>query len=421
VPLLTLVVETPTGTYLRPIRPATVLPTGMGAGDGAEHATRSAAAYWGMPDFVFRPRQQSRGSASREIGDAILVVGGMAASVQVKAREAPSGNDRRERSWLDKRVAEASRQARGTIRRVKSAETVLINQRGKEVSINGPEKTWLPVVVLDHAGVDDYMPQTDAVVLLRRDWEFLFEQLKSTYAVLEYLLRVSRTEPVALGLEPMRYYEMAAADAGMPPSPLDPRLASINLTDFGSTPMLPQAPAGHGDQKHHLLIRAILEDIATVPLKADGVTYADLLEVLACVDSMPVGYRAQLGRVVLEWFEKLAKLPPNGGITWFFRGMIWQERPYLLIGAANRYSSILVDALSNFVALRHQQHLDVLPERANIMTVGVVLTPRQDGEGWDTTMAASSGEHVLADEDRTILEGLFGRLGEHLVGPGNNL
>src|SRR5207245_9405993 len=100
----------------------------MGAGDGAEHATRSAAAYWGMPDFVFRPRQQSRGSASREIGDAIVVVGGMAASVQVKPREAPSGNDRPGGSWLATTVGQICRHATGTLRRGHCAQTAGVTQ-----------------------------------------------------------------------------------------------------------------------------------------------------------------------------------------------------------------------------------------------------------------------------------------------------
>jgi hypothetical protein len=416
-PTITLVVETATGTYLRTIRPASVLPSRVPVGHAAELATRGAAAYWGLPDFVFHPAQQSRGAARREIGDAIIVAGEMAASVQVKAREAHRGTDQRERLWLDKKIEQASRQAMGTIRNIKSAaKTVLVNQRDREAEIKGPEKTWVPVIVLDHPGADSYVPQSKAVVLLRRDWEFLFEQLKSTYAVLEYLRRVSTTDPVPLGREPVRYYEMAAADAAMRPSPVDPRLALINFSFSGATPMLPQAPAGHGGYQHHLLVRAVLEDIATIRLGADGITYADLLDVLAALDATPVGYRAELGRTVLGWFAEVAKHPPGAGITWRFRGIIWGGRPYLLFGVANRFNKMVQEAFSTYVSLRHQQHLDLMPERAKMMTVGVLLTPRQDRSGgWDTTMAAALGEERWDDDDRLHFERLWGKLGDHLV------
>jgi hypothetical protein len=414
---MTLMVETSSGVYLRPIRPATLLPEGMPVGDAAEHATKSAAAYWGLPDFAFHSSQQFSGHASREIGDAILVVGNTAASVQVKARQAPSADENRERLWLDKKINQAARQAVGTIRRVKSTpQTILVNQRGHEVAIKGSDKSWQAIIVLDHPGVHDYMPPHGGpVVLLRRDWEFLFEQLKSTYAVLEYLPRVSSTEPVMLGQEPLRYYEFAAADAATRPSPLDPRLATINHT-ASSTPLLPQAPAGHGEYQHHLLLRSILEDIATIRPKADGMTYADVLDVLACLDATPVGDRAQLGRTLLGWFAELAKHPPDADLTWRSRGIILPDRPYLLFAAANRHGPLVMEGFSMYVSLRHQQHLDLLPERSKMMTVGVLLTPRLDGQRrWDTTMAAAWGEERFDDEVRGAAEELWGRLGEHVV------
>jgi len=49
-------------------------------------------------------------------------------------------------------------------------------------------------------------------VLLRRDWEFVFEQLKSTSAVIAYFDRVAG-ETVTLGNEFVRYYDLAQADA----------------------------------------------------------------------------------------------------------------------------------------------------------------------------------------------------------------
>jgi hypothetical protein len=116
-PSFTLVVETSDGVFLRTVQPATLLPEGLLPGPAAEDTTRNAAAYWGLPDFVFRSAQLSRGSVTREVGDAIVVVGAVGASVQVKSRPAPTSNETRERSWLDKKIGEAARQAQGTIRK----------------------------------------------------------------------------------------------------------------------------------------------------------------------------------------------------------------------------------------------------------------------------------------------------------------
>lgn len=100
----------------------------------------------------------------------------------------------------------------------KAGVVELENERGVAVPIRASEKTWVPVVVIDHPGHEAYAPTTEAVVLLRRDWEFLFEQLKSTYAVVEYLARVhAKPGTIELGREAIRYYELAAADVGAPP------------------------------------------------------------------------------------------------------------------------------------------------------------------------------------------------------------
>src|SRR3989442_746236 len=115
-PSLVLIVETSRGVVRRSIMPASVLPPDISHGKAAESATRNAAAHWGLPDFVFRSSLQRRGSGSRELGDAIVVVGRLAASIQVKARERPSADQRKERYWLDKKIAEGTRQAAGTIR-----------------------------------------------------------------------------------------------------------------------------------------------------------------------------------------------------------------------------------------------------------------------------------------------------------------
>ena len=71
------------------------------------------------------------------------------------------------------------------------------------------------------------------------------------------------------------------------------------------------------------------------------------------------------------------------------------------------------EAFGAYLRLRHEQHLDLLPERAGMLTVGVLLTPRVDGRrAWDTTLIAGKDQQRMPDDERTMLEGLWGRLGE---------
>lgn len=284
---------------------------------------------------MFRSSLQRRGRASREIGDAILVVGPRAASVQVKSRLAPTSDAQRERAWLDKEIAAGIRQASGTIRQIKRAGSVtLTNERGRRVTIAASSKRWLTVVVVDHPGVDGYVPPAGATVLLRGDWEFLFEQLRSTYAVLEYIERIGRSDPEPLGRESVRYYELAAADVVTAPEPLDPRLAALEF-DGASTPLLPQQPAGHGTDAPQILIRILLEDIATVQGEMEE---SHRLELLAGIDSIPLGYRTELASDALAWLNQVSEVEGEQ-VMWWLRRLHWTDRPVVLLGAASRHNS----------------------------------------------------------------------------------
>ncbi len=408
-----LVIETTDGTFIRSVRPATVLPEGA-RGYAAEDATRSAAAYWGLPDFVFRSAQSSRGSGTREVGDALVVVGSIGAAVQVKAREQLTSDRAKERRWLDKHIDQAIRQGRGTIRTLTASHGVtLVNERGRDVLVTGRDKTWVVVVVLDHPGFSDYVPPKGAVVLIRRDWEFLFEQLKSTHAVVEYVQRVcDENDPVALGDEAVRYYQLAAADAAMPPASADLRIA--HLGSRWSGPSLSRPPAGHADQQHFTLLRAWLEDVATAPL-SENVTQQDMLDVLAAVDTTPIEYRAELGKALLSWLREVAQTP-DGETSWRFRSVIGSHsRPYLIFAAATRHDQAVQAAFSGFVRLRHAQHLELMPERRGLLTAGILLTPRKDRFGpWDTTLVATR-EEALNPEDRVVAERFWGRIGESRI------
>lgn len=405
-------VRTPQGVFLRWVMPATLLPEGVERGPAAEVATRGAAAHWGLPDFVFHPAQERRGTRRREIGDAIIVAGQLGASVQVKARQTPGDDADRERSWLMRKAEEGTRQATGTIRRLRyPGPTRLENLRGHTVRLHGRAIEWVPVVVLDHPGLgEDLVIGGEAVVLLRRDWEFLFEQLKSTVAVVEYLHRVAPMDPVALGMESLRYYEIANADANATPTPMDPAFAVLAMRS-ASVPFLPLQPAEYGT-----IIRSILEDIASVPIDGfdeAGASYR--LQMLAAIDSAPIATRREMGETIMEWLEQVQQAPAPQ-VWWRFRHYVWFDRVHLILAVTNVNAPEMREAFGYLVQLRHVERLELAPSQIVTMTVGVLLQPRHDGVlPWDTTAAMTEGEIRLDPEFRAAAERIWKPIQEAIL------
>ncbi|MFD6493517.1 hypothetical protein ACFWER_16890, partial [Streptomyces sp. NPDC060188] len=281
---LALVVDTPAGPHVRRIPPAIPLPNDAEPGIAAEEAAHAAAAAWGMPDFVFQSPLTRKGSGQRELGDRLLLSDKRGAVVQIKSRTIQPKGEAEERAWIHKVTGKAMRQAKGTVRTLRLMPSDMVNGRGRTLSVAGNAYEWLALSPLDHNQVPDGTVLTwdplgmPALTLLRRDWDFLFDQLRSTTAVLDYLFRVAELPPVALGDEPVRYYELAAADAAAPAGDFDAALVGPGGRPF-STPLLPQAPAGSGATQAHLMIRFVLEDVATSLLR-DGVTEENRLTVL---------------------------------------------------------------------------------------------------------------------------------------------
>ncbi|RPF39314.1 hypothetical protein [Streptomyces sp. TLI_185] len=246
---LTLIVDTPKGAHLRRIPPALPLPSHVDHGTGAEAAVHTAAATWGMPDFVFQQAEHAaKGSGQRELGDCLLLAGGRGAAVQVKARTIPPKPATQEARWIQKVAAKAMSQAKGTIRQLSMVPADMVNGRGRFLSVDANAYEWIAVFLLDHPHVPDATVVTwppvglPAIALTRRDWDFLFDQLRSTTAVLDYLFRAAADPVIPLGQEPLRYYEFAAADAEASPAEVDTGLVGPGGTLF-SAPLLPQVPA----------------------------------------------------------------------------------------------------------------------------------------------------------------------------------
>jgi len=407
---LTLLVATADGVYERIIPDASPLRGHAKRGIAAESAARDAAATWGLPDFVIEPRIERTGSGVREISDGLLLVGDHGLIVQVKSRDADSGMPGREASWLTKKIAEGARQADGTARRLSSKTTDMVNGRGRTVAVNEGNVRWTGVVIIDHPSppdnyrIENLVSRIPIVVLLRRDWEFLFNQLRSTRAVIGYLERVEGSTPL-LGGEPERYYELAAADAAAEPSKIEP--AAFGRGELRSVPLLPAAPAGSDDDEAHGMVRIMCEDIATVHL--DNRTETDRLQVLAAIDGLPVGHRTDLGRFLLDGLHDARQADPEG-VFWKMRTFrATAGEPQLGFAVCSKFTELTRQAFISWLLLRHHERRD-LHTSTDAVSIGVLLTPRGDGlRDWDTTMAAVTGELGLSEEELHRSRALWNR------------
>lgn len=308
--------ETPNGPYVRSIPPALPLPSGADHGSGAEAAAHTAAATWGMPDFVFQQADHAtKCSGRRELGDRLLLAGRRGAVVQVKARTTKPKPDVQEVAWIQKVAAKAMSQDTGTVRQLRMLPADMINGRGRTLQVDGNAYEWGAVFLLDHPQVPEGSQVTwepigvPAIALTRRDWDFLFDQLRSTIADLDYLFRAVAKEPVPLGEEPVRFHELAAADAAASPKDIDIKLVGPGGTLF-STPQLPQALAGSDGTHAHLMIHIMLEDVAT-SLLGDSVAEGDRFSVLSDFDRLPVPARAEWGHLLLDMLRDVPGAPRN--------------------------------------------------------------------------------------------------------------
>ncbi|MBB4661778.1 hypothetical protein [Conexibacter arvalis] len=342
------------------------------------------------------------GSGTRELGDGTLLVGDLGVAVQVKSRETPSSDPEKERRWLEKKAIEGLGQGNGSIRRLCLQPTELTNLRGASMRVDGKEYRWLVVVVLDHADPPDDVTPTltgskhPAVVLLRRDWDFLFDQLKSTNAVVRYLERVA-DEPAVLGSEPVRYHELALADHDALPTRLDPQLVG-NGTPIHS-PVLPLLPAASDDRNAHGIVRTLFEDFATT--LAERMSIEDRLRVLAELDRLPVGERTGFGRFVLRAFQEVST-DDRGGILWRLRSIRGAAgHAHLGFGACSHPHDENIQAgFRTWVQLRHHDVLAATRDVDGLMTVGLLLTPSvRFRRPWDTTVVAVSGDFGFSEKE----------------------
>jgi hypothetical protein len=197
----------------------------------------------------------------------------------------------------------------------------------------------------------------------------LFDQLQSTDAVVQYLTRCAG-QPIELGREVVRYYDLAEADANTAPSPLDYTFLGP-ATLHWSIPLLPRAPAGLEDRTAYGMFRLILEDLAASAVNQP----ADVLDFIAAVDSAPVAHRAGLGRLLLEQLQASRGVADD--VQWNFRRVL-SPGLHLAFGVTSKTSETIRDAFSTWVQLRHYELIKAAAEPFDT-TGGVLLSRRTDG------------------------------------------
>lgn len=254
----------------------------------------------------------------------------------------------------------------------------------------------MSAVIIDHDDPpDEVVPalegqQHPSVVMLRRDWEFLFDQLKSTAAVVEYCARVANAS-IEIGTEPKRYYELAQADHNAQEEPIDPRL-TVPGHPIISTPKLPLAPAASDDLDAHRMVRTVMEHIALTRLTV--AQEKDVLRVLAELDRLPVASRSAFGRFLIDATTE-AKNSADEEIVWRYKSLRGNRgQAHLAFAACNKpFDPDIEGAFHLWVRLRHHEVVSVTGDHENLTTVGVLLTPRSSrARPWDTTMAAVCGD-----------------------------
>jgi hypothetical protein len=406
----------------RRIPQASVIATDVAFGTATENAALEAAQEWGLPDFVFPPITRTKGSGIRELGDGTIVSGPNGLALQVKGREAASENADTERRWLAKRAKAASRQGAGTIRTFLSQPTLeLANMRGRPISMDGTQVRWVVVAILDHPHPPTMtLPPHDGkvptIVVLRRDWDFLWDQLRSASAVVDYFHRVADNpgNDPGLGEESLRYLELAHADLAAAPD-ITTWMVTAGLRPR-SGPTLPLEPASSQDSLGHAVFRQMLDDFADTTFDGDE---AVRLQILARLDRYSVGDRASLGRRLIEWFDECLLTPPVE-TRWHHRTMLLDHgKLQLAFSVCSAMSGYHAAMHRNWLMLRRHQLLEHMataadepPSVDSVWTVGLMLTPRPDGTRlWDTTVGATNAEPDFDPATLAILTETFGRLG----------
>jgi hypothetical protein len=156
----------------------------------------------------------------------------------------------------------------------------------------------------------------------------------------------------------------------------------------------------------HGLYRIMLEDIATSTLAA-GMQEHERLRVLAELDRLEVASRTKLGQHLIAVLEEVADTPAHH-VAMRHRRLAFGEGRQLMFSVASRFDEMVRTAFACWAQLRHYDLQTVTGEVNDSITVGVLLSPRPDGDRrWDTTLVAVQGDLRLTDEQLAEWRRLF--------------
>jgi hypothetical protein len=401
-------------TFCRQIPAALPLDSAKERGLAAEEASRRSVSIWGLTDFVYFPAHMTKSAASREIGDCTIIAGLRGLAVQVKHRAPESESlPSVEQARTLKRIRTGADQAGGSIRSLCGGSVRMVNARGRSLVVDGRELDWCRVVILDHSDPPELTVaaaapgQIPLVVLLRRDWDFLFDQLRSTVAVVDYIFRVSGHASHELGEEPARYFELARADAEATetdkPAGWTKAMGGLSV----SYPILPTIPAANTDPGGATVYRLILEDVANAPFDGEA---SDRQQILWTLDRYPAGDRAALGQLLLNHLDDVVNVA--SGVKWQFRRTVLERGDLqLAFGACTSFNDLHREAFRQWAMLRHDEFTQAFEaiRQGTPRTVAVLLTPRRSSSRlWDTTSFTLTGDIELSETERERIRSLWG-------------
>lgn len=262
-----------------------------------EAHARELAGDLGIPDFVYLPATVQKGNAWREVSDGLLISGDAGVILQVKARDpdaAARDSPAKAAAWVEKKAAEALRQAVGTRREIERLGSITVTSlRGYERAVQSAHD-WPAVVIVDHPALPTGIRldhERTCFWTTLDDWHALHTQLRSTTHVIEYVKRAlqSGLNP-ELGNESSRYDRLALADVTAPGSRT-------------SVPMLPPCLLSASQLRWASIIDGLIEEVWT----DDGIVPwqhpDEYRRIVECLDRIPPLIRVRFGRKLWSTFE----------------------------------------------------------------------------------------------------------------------
>lgn len=330
-------------------------------GEAAEIFAREVAGELGLPDFVYDPVVVD----NDELSDGLLAVRDRGLILQSKARD-PSKADSpaRAESWIRKQIEGASRQYRGTRKRLEQlGPHTLTSRRGFEREF-AAQMEWRGVVIIDHPSVPAdlvFDATDDLLVVTLRDWYALNAMIRSSRGVIDYVVRALQTgDSASLGEEYRRYDALASAD-----------LRACRRAGGTRVPDLPPKALSSYQIKYLELLREwVDEDIAVVangPLSwSDPDHYRKAVELLDCI---PALRRVQIGESLVD----LARTASDAGVA---RGRTVIPRPGIgqIVALCDIGSNWEKDQFEAFMyslmRVRHDEFQSSLPDAGPTLMFG---------------------------------------------------